>query len=319
MELFWKIDECAEYFDKVRLRGWCFHADPCIVSVVAVFSNSSEIVPVISFGQSSPDVAQFHGAQAANCRFDEFLTVSADGLGRDFYLRFFLSDGTSKRGDSAIANARDGDPYYASWFRFAERLRSLPKGIILEIGSRARSGVSRRELIPPHLTYMGLDIQAGQNVDIVGDVHELDCVVQGLRFAAVFSFAVFEHLAMPWKVALALNRVLEDGGLVYTATNQTWPVHEEPWDFFRFSKFSWQTIFNSATGFEVIETACGEPARIHASIMHPATRGLYLQPAYLGSASIVKKIADTTLAWPVSTNIAAAGNYPPGEMSAPPS
>ncbi|MDO8540816.1 MAG: methyltransferase domain-containing protein [Opitutaceae bacterium] len=159
---------------------------------------------------------------------------------------------------------------------------------------------------------------AGPNVDVVGDVHELDEVLGRARFVAVFSFAVFEHLAMPWKVALALNRVLEPGGLVFTATVQTWPVHDEPWDFFRFSRYSWQTMFNTATGFEIVEAVCGEPARVHACRMGPATRKLHLQPAYLGSAAIVRKISETQLTWPVTVAVAAGGNYPKGELSTPP-
>ncbi len=39
--------------------------------------------------------------------------------------------------------------------------------------------------------------------------------------------------------------------------------------------------------------------------------------AYLGSASIVRKISDTVLAWPVPVAIAARDSYPAGEFAAP--
>jgi hypothetical protein len=124
---------------------------------------------------------------------------------------------------------------------------------------------------------------------------------------------------MPWKVALELNRVLAPDGIVYTSTHQTWAVHEEPWDFWRYSKYSWPALFNAATGFEIVEAVHGEPARIHACRTSPVTRSLPDSPAWLGSASIVRKIGETSLAWPVPLSAATAAMYPAGELAAPPS
>lgn len=320
-ELHWKIDECSEYYGGIRLRGWCHLASPAIVAVSAVFGDGAVIVPVTSFGRPSADVAAELGETAARCRFEEWLPIEdAAAIGRDFYLRLFLADGTSRRSDSVLANAAHGDPYYACWARFLEQLAALPPdSTVLEIGSRARSAVNRRAQIPAHLRYVGVDLFAGPNVDLAGDVHELDTIVGDRRFAAAFSFSVFEHLAMPWKAVLALNRVLAPGGIVFTATHQTWPLHDEPWDFWRFSQHAWQTLFNAATGYEVIEAVCGEPARIHAMRASPITRGMHHVPAFLGSAAIARKTGETALQWPVALTIAAAGNYPKGELAAPPS
>jgi hypothetical protein len=154
---------------------------------------------------------------------------------------------------------------------------------------------------------------------LVGDAHDLGRFFGREQIVAVMSFSLFEHLAMPWKVALELNHVLVPGGIVFTQTHQTWPVHDAPWDFWRYSPHSWQTLFNSATGFEIIEAVCGEPARVHPCCTNPATRVLLGScEAYLGSASIVKKISDTRLTWPVPTAIAAAAMYPEGELAVPP-
>ncbi|MDO8540815.1 MAG: hypothetical protein Q7S40_10300 [Opitutaceae bacterium] len=147
MPLNWKIDECAEYYGEIILRGWCHQSEPRIVSVSAIFSGLSAIVQVVSFGQPSPDVAEFYGVSAANCRFDQFLALPDTAIGRDFYLRFFCEDGSSRRSGSALANAADGDPYAACWLHFADYMRALPGGTVLEIGSRARSAVTRRQLV----------------------------------------------------------------------------------------------------------------------------------------------------------------------------
>lgn len=318
MSLTWKIDECAEYYGGIVLRGWCHHAPQRIIAVSAVFPGEPTVVPVGSFGRPSPDVAALLGESAANCRFDEWLPVPAEAIGRDFYLRFFFDDETTLLSGSALVNATNGDPYDFCWPRFLKHLEAVPGGTVLEIGSRARSAVTRRAQIPPQHSYLGLDILPGPNVDVVGDAHELEALLGRGRFVAAFSFSVFEHLAMPWKVALELNHVLAPGGLVYTSTHQTWPLHEEPWDFWRFSQSSWRALFNPATGYEIVEAVCGEPARIHACRAQPNTRGMHLCPAYLGSASIVRKIAETTLSWPVPRDVATAGMYPPGELSEEP-
>jgi hypothetical protein len=317
LPLNWKIDECAEYYGGLVLRGWCHHSPQKITSVSAVFGEHS--VPVPSFGQPSPDVAIALGETAARCRFDEWLPVPDEFIGRDFHLRFFLEDGSSLLSDSALVNAAIGDVYHMVWPTFLEHLRALPAGEVLEIGSRARSAITRRENIPSHLTYVGLDVMAGPNVDVVGDAHDLAAQLGRGRFVAAFSFSVFEHLAMPWKVALELNHVLKPGGLVFTSTHQTWPLHEEPWDFWRFSQYSWRTLFNAATGFEVLQAACGEAARIHAFRTTVVTRRMHLCPAYLGSAALTRKIGETALQWPVNVDVAAHGSYPKGELTAPPS
>lgn len=213
---------------------------------------------------------------------------------------------------------RGGDPYFQSWENFLTALAKFECGAVLEVGSRARSAITRSHRIPPQLTDVGMDILPGPNVDIVGDAHELSTVLAGRKFVAIFSTSVFEHLLMPWKVALEMNRILEPGGIVYTSTHQTWPVHEEPWDFWRYSRHTWPALFNPATGFEILEAVGGEPDRIHACRTSSVTREMPLSPAYLGSASLVRKISNTTLTWPVPVSIATATMYPAGELTIAP-
>jgi hypothetical protein len=320
MPLNWKVDECAAYHDRLHLCGWAFQPSPRIAKIEAVFPSPATVVPLTNVHLPSPDVAAAVDPAATHARFDEWLLAPPDALGYDFTLRFTFEDGTTHDTESALRNAIAGDPFFESFGHFLAQLQTLPAGgTVLEIGSRARSALTRRQHIPAHLDYLGLDILPGPNVDLVGDAHELTALLGGRRFVAAMSFSVFEHLAMPWKVALELNHVLTPGGLIYTQTHQTWPMHEEPWDFWRFSRHSWQTLFNSATGFEIVEAVCGEPARIHACRTNPVTRDLPgSREAYLGSASIVRKISDTTLTWPVPVAVAARDSYPAGELSKAP-
>jgi hypothetical protein len=316
--LLWKVDECSVYFERLHLRGWCHHAAPPIVRVDLVYANGAVVLPITSYGQDSADVEKALGPTASQVRFDEWVTPPYHLLGEAFSLRFSLSDGSILMGEDALTNAARGDPYFQSWENFLAALAQFRSGAVLEVGSRARSAITRRNRIPSHLTYVGLDILPGPNVDRIGDAHELSALFPDQRFVAIFSTSVFEHLAMPWKVALEFNRVLVTGGLVYTSTHQTFPIHEAPWDFWRFSNYSWSALFNAATGFEIVETAVGEAARIHAIRGSSVTRTTATAPAYLGSASIVRKTAETTLAWAVPVSAVTHSPYPSGELTTPP-
>jgi hypothetical protein len=314
----WRVDECSVYFERMRLRGWCVHFRESIQSVDIRFEGSSERFRLCSYGTASPDVAAAVHPPATHVRFDEWLTPPIPLLGEPFELIATLSSGEELVGKDALTNCAHGDAYFQSWENFIASLGTFERGTVLEVGSRARSAITRRHRIPAQLGYVGTDLLAGPNVDVVGDAHELHRLFPDRRFVAVFSTSVFEHLAMPWKVVLELNHVLEMGGLVYTASHQTWPMHEEPWDFWRFSRYCWQTLFNPATGFEIVETAVGEPARVHARRTSPGTKHVPDSMAFLGSACLARKISATTLSWPVPTSVAAHAMYPEGELVVPP-
>ena len=171
------------------------------------------------------------------------------------------------------------------------------RGVLLEIGSRARSGNVYRSWFPDDIRYIGLDVAAGPNVDLVGDAHHLSRVVhEPVDF--VFSMATFEHILMPWKVALEMNKVMAPGGLALIVSHNAWPLHEEPWDFFRFSKESWSAIFNRHTGFEIVDAQYQHQAAVvpqYAS-SHDLARlsGGY---AYLLSGCVARKTGPATVAW----------------------
>lgn len=315
---YWKIDECAVYFDRIHVCGWCHVPGEKIATVHLDFGDGT-VFRLESFGLASADVDGYCGPGASNVRFDEWIAIPAGLAGKPFQVRCSLPDGRIFVGRDALTNAAWGDPYFNSWERFLAMLPLFPSGKVLEIGSRARSAITRRHRIPSHLEYLGVDILPGPNVDLIADVHDLGCALDSQRFVAVFSTSVFEHLAMPWKVVLELNRALVCGGIIYTATHQTFPMHEEPWDFWRYSQHSWRCLFNQETGYEVLETFVGEPARIHPCRTSENTRDVYLSPAWLGAACIARKVSDTLLSWPVPMSSVTAATYPSGALIVPPS
>jgi SAM-dependent methyltransferase len=229
----------------------------------------------------------------------------------EFGLAITLADGRTLRVDHPAHAALRGDPTSALFERLLTEMRNLPAARALELGSRARSGTTYRQFLPEQVDYVGLDIVAGPNVDIVGDAHDLPASLESGTFGLVFSIAVFEHLAMPWKAALSINRVLCDGGLFFAGTHQTFPVHEAPWDFWRFSDRAWHSLFNRATGFEILETAMGQPADIVPHATLDSVVGIDSQPAFLTSSVLARKIGAPRVAWDVDlSELGDEGAYP---------
>lgn len=210
-------------------------------------------------------------------------------------------------GDLGLPHA---DPAHEVMERFLRELRARSRGALLDIGARARSGVARRDLAPPGWTYEGLDILPGANVDTVGDAHELSKHYPPESFDAVISVSVLEHLLMPWKVVLELNRVLKPGAIGIFATHQSWPLHDQPWDFWRFSNAAWPALLNPATGFEIIDAQMGEPAHVIAGKLHPATAFSPSPAGALASFVMFRKIANTDLSWPVDLAASISTGYP---------
>jgi SAM-dependent methyltransferase len=204
------------------------------------------------------------------------------------------------------------DPYHKIFRSFIEETERQHAGRILEFGSRARSGNINKGLFRNYREYVGLDIIEGVNVDVVGDIHQLSRYFDEEKFDFVFSIATFEHLAMPWKAVLEINKVMATGGWLYIGTHPTWPPHERPWDFWRFSEEGFRVLLNSVTGFEIQACSAGLPCSIVPFGHEPAMAGLCEQPANLGISVIAKKIgpSDRRLAWDVDVSEILDTNYP---------
>lgn len=185
--------------------------------------------------------------------------------------------------------------------QFLDEVRVNP-GAILEIGSRARSGNTYKSLFPEGSDYVGLDIAAGPNVDVVGDAHHLSRFVES-KFRYIFSISVFEHILMPWKAAIEMNSVMLSGGYAYIQSHHGWPLHEEPWDFWRFSSNSWSGLFNKHTGFEIISSGYDLSALIIPEInVGGPMQNLDLQRSHLLSACLIRKIGPPKVEWNAEVN-----------------
>ncbi len=257
------------------------------------------------------DVATAFGARAADWGF-ELHAMFPDVDENELYQRIELS---IRSGEDEIVIDRAAE--HSSWGQanaIWDKFLARPRQRMVEIGARARSGITRREMFGA-CDYIGFDVLPGENVDVVGDAHFLSQHIDGL-VDAVASLSTFEHLIMPWKAVEEINRVLKPGGVVITQTHQTWPVHDRPWDFFRFSKDSWRGLFNEATGFRIIDAAeCGPcfSTPVVQQRSNASTR-IEHQPGYMISICLAEKTGEPRVGWkidrPLYERIAGAAGYP---------
>jgi SAM-dependent methyltransferase len=206
----------------------------------------------------------------------------------------------------------DRDPYHRMFASFFEEVNAMQAPRVLELGARARSGNVYRTRLGSHVAYVGFDLVPGRNVDVVGDAHDVSHQFPQESFDVVFSVSLFEHLAMPWKVVLEINRLLRPGGLVFVATHPALPPHELPWDFWRFNRAAFNSLFCRATGFMLLRCEEGLPCVILPLASDAALQGTVRHRAFVGIAALARKTgsADPRLAWPVSISDILESPYP---------
>ncbi len=186
---------------------------------------------------------------------------------------------------------------------------------VLELGSRQVTGDSLVDILEfkdGNYKYIGFDIIPGPNVDIVGDAHELSKHIPNDSIDLIISKSVFEHIAMPWKVVLEANKVLKQGGLIFINTFFIFPMHELPWDFWRYSIESWKSLFNKWTGFKIVRTENNVPLQIVLDVPNPnwQTKDMV---GFVNSNLIARKISNydqDQLRWDITAGDILSTIYP---------
>ena len=123
-----------------------------------------------------------------------------------------------------------------------QNLKSLT---ILEIGSRQAKNQRRmadlRSLFPA-AKYLGTDMIDGPGVDQVADAEKLP-FADG-SFDLVLCLETFEHARKPWLVAAEIERVVSDKGIIIVSSQQNFPLHKHPSDYFRYTPYGLASLFD---------------------------------------------------------------------------
>lgn len=112
-----------------------------------------------------------------------------------------------------------------------------------------------RELVAPFITeHVGVDHEGSMhdrsNMDLTGTAYAIP--VPDSSFDSALCTAVLEHLEEPEAAIRECHRVLKPGGIAIYSVPFIWHLHEEPRDFFRYSKYGLRYLFEKAS-FEIVE------------------------------------------------------------------
>lgn len=126
------------------------------------------------------------------------------------------------------------------------------KGSLIDIGCGTKP---YQELVAPYITeHIGVDhektLHDQSNIDLFGTAYEIPS--EDNFFDSALCTAVLEHLEEPELALKECHRVLKPGGVAIYSVPFIWHLHEEPRDFYRFSKYGLKYLFEK-TGFEIIE------------------------------------------------------------------
>jgi hypothetical protein len=113
---------------------------------------------------------------------------------------------------------------------------------VLDVGSRwvgGAGGRTYREFFqPPKFTYVGMDIEAGKNVDIIGyeNIKEV--------YDVLISGQVMEHLKRPWEWLVSLKQYFSI--YICVIAPNTHKEHRHPLDTYRYFPDGMRDLFEYA-------------------------------------------------------------------------
>ncbi|WP_292927807.1 class I SAM-dependent methyltransferase [Novosphingobium sp. PASSN1] len=121
-------------------------------------------------------------------------------------------------------------------------------GVILVIGSGEVGNGMEEMYRTSDVALIGLDIYVSDSTDVVADAHQIP-FADG-TFDAVWIQAVLEHVLDPQMVVDEIWRVLRPDGVVFSSTPFMQQVHEQAYDFARFTRSGHRWLYRR---FDVIE------------------------------------------------------------------
>lgn len=109
---------------------------------------------------------------------------------------------------------------------------SFARGRMLDIGCGTKP---YRDLFAQVEWNIGMELPGNGSPDVFGDALRLPFRAEA--FDTVLCNEVLEHVTEPSALIAEVTRVLKPGGHVLLTTPQTWGLHHEPHDFYRYTKY----------------------------------------------------------------------------------
>jgi len=163
-----------------------------------------------------------------------------------------------------LRSATEGILFNPAWIS-AQRLRAKIESTVAQIVFSPSEkwldvgcGLRPYESYFPAGSYVGVDIEvSGREPHLKMPDHYYDgqnLPFPNNSFDGVISTQVLEHVPSPYGLLAEMYRVIKPGGGLIISVPFIWQEHEEPYDFFRFTRFGIEVLLKES-GFEVYSSA----------------------------------------------------------------
>ena len=126
-----------------------------------------------------------------------------------------------------------------------EVVSSIPasdKNVILSVGAGGEVSELIGRRIGARVTEV--DIDPARKPDIVADVCDMNMFADQ-SVDVIFMVEVLEHVKTPQLALDEMHRVLKPGGRLFLSTPFILPIHDAPYDFYRYTQFGLAHLFRS--------------------------------------------------------------------------
>lgn len=144
--------------------------------------------------------------------------------------------------------------YHDTYLHLSELLKHINhyakdiKGKVIDIGA----GISPyREVFSNSDEYIKLDLNEYNDIDIVADITK-PFPIKDAEYDSAVCINVLEHVNKPEHVINEMHRILKNNGTCLLSTHMAMPLHGEPYDYYRFTKYILKQYYSKFKFCEIV-------------------------------------------------------------------
>ena len=234
--------------------------------------------------------------------------------GRIFFIEPPINIEPETMTEKEMADRKNWTGWRARNYEYLERqLRNLDgNSLIADLGA---GQISYKQLVERFHNYFGVDFYPYKRVSVVCDFTK-SLPVKDSSLNIVILSNVLEHVPTPELLIRECFRILKPGGAIIGAVPFIIKIHQEPYDFLRYTNFMLQKLFVDA-GFKKYEI---EPLGSTANLYRFSEKFFFGQ--LLSETKSFRKIIAhlarilsrslTIVFWPLYKKVGVSKNYPEG-------
>lgn len=136
-----------------------------------------------------------------------------------------------------------------------KHLRAIPcNSMVLAVGAGGQAGaISKFSANKYGFSLFELDIDNNRLPDVVGDLCLLPIATHSLD--AVIALEVLEHVRNPIAACSEIARVLKPNGVIILSTPFIFPIHDNPYDYYRYTKYGLKDLLDKNFELTIQEKA----------------------------------------------------------------